>query len=817
MPHLLKELKFVKLREFLENYALDELPPLVDRVYIRTSRVPVISTFTTTLRGTEIVSLAIKQLLSQDPQNHLCAGYIKQSSTDSSSSMICYCPSTTLILLKSHEWMTLMRCIGDELTLFLLTECMVLQEMGGRYIFLAGRSRSLVTKEKSDVLDRCVIFQKHIRRIKFGSQDVFEYVFDGHDLGKYKKMQDSMRECLDRMSDRFKRAAPTPAFMSYFSDELDVENKHDVMQCSIEPARLSRFLAAVLVKLLKGTVFGHNLGVLRAKISLFVHRNRYETMSREELMRHFRVSEFGFFSCRRCTRHETTVRNRVAYRFLKYIFEQLLIPIISKYFYSTETSFSKFKVYYFPRASWKHFASIYTEAFLERFDLLKKPCLGSYSKIRCIPKRKGIRPIVNMSKSGGGSVPTNKQIYPEFCVLREEMANDIGNSVLNYGRIYERLREYLTRSSEPQYIIRLDLSSCFDNIQQAKLVELIGGLFSKRKYCLKSFVLVEKSCEEIRQRIVSKVVEKARPADSLMGSPEFARNRIVREIVTQKILLRNEMIRNLTDVVTNHVVKHGSRYYVQRTGIAQGLVLSTLFCSIYFAHIDRLYFNKAIGKGMLLRYVDDFLIMTPDVEEIKEFLRVSESLSHLGVNFSTEKFESNFGIEDHYRAGLPLDEILKANFAMNDKKIIWCGSIFSNRGFSVKPHCLDEYFTFSVAHSSSRPGAALMGKMGRLLKNKMALVYINKHNSKVYENVFDALFFCGKRLILFMKRLGFINPGFVHRLLEKSKRLVFKTCRDRDIGITWTKMDAMANRAFLEAGVIGYLETRAQERTDSRD
>jgi telomerase reverse transcriptase len=816
MPHLLKELGLRKLREFLRNYNLADLPSVVDRIYIRTDDPPAITSFANTLRGVELVAHAVKRLLSQDPQNHLCAGYAKQPSGlgEAGFSVICHCPNASLVFLKSHEWSMLMRCIGDELTLFLLTKCTMVQEVDGRYVFLAGRFKSLAAREdakKGDVLNRCVIFQKHIRKVGFSSKAMFEYVFAGHDTSKYRRIQDSMKGCLDRMEFNSKKLALTPIFTSLFSNELDVEHKHDVMQCAVEPARVLRFLSTICRKLLKGVLHGHNFGMLRAKISLFVHRNRYETMGREELMRYFRVSELAFFSCRRCSRHEATFRSKVVHRFFKYVFEHVLIPVISRYFYSTEASFSRFKVYYFPRASWRHFSSIYTEIFLEKFEKTQDPP-PTYSEIRCIPKKRGVRPIVNMSKSTGGGISINRKVYPEFCVLRGEVGSSLENSVLSYEQIYEKAREYLMGCDEPQYIVKLDLASCFDNIGQDELVRLISGLFSKKKYCLKSFVLLEKSCGELRQRVVSKVVERVRSAGPLMKSLDSARNRIVKEIVTQKILLRNEMIDNLIDVVKGHVVKYENEYYVQRVGIAQGSVVSTLLCSIYFAHLDKLYLNKVVRRGMVLRYVDDFLVMTPDVEEIKGLLRVLESLSHLGVHLSTEKIESNFGVEECYKNGGGLGEVLKTKFLMSDRRIAWCGSVVGNRGFSIKPHYLDKYFAFSVAHSSIRPGTALVAKMRRLLVNKMALLYINKHNVKVYENIFDSLFFCGKKLALFLGRMGFVNPSFALRLLEKSRELVFEICADREIGITRAKLKIIADKAFRESGILRYIGTKGSKR-----
>ena len=61
------------------------------------------------------------------------------------------------------------------------------------------------------------------------------------------------------------------------------------------------------------------------------------------------------------------------------------------------------------------------------------------------------------------------------------------------------------------------------------------------------------------------------------------------------------------------------KYYIQTGGISQGSVLSTLLCSIYYADMEREFFNITEDE-LLMRIVDDYLYVTPSQESAVKFL-----------------------------------------------------------------------------------------------------------------------------------------------------------------------------------------------------
>lgn len=808
MSKLLEDLGFQTLRVFLDNYGFAALPDVVDRIYIKTDMVPTITSFGNSLRNTELIALAIRTLLSRDQANHLCAGYARQSSVSSGSSpkIICYSPNVSLNLFKSHEWSRLIQSVGDELILFILTRCSVVQAFNGCHIFLAGNLGNICrpSEKAGDAIDRSVLFHRQTNKVYFCSYEAFEYIFDFHNPEKYKALRKDTRAALDEVEQFWRRLPLGSVFKSYFKDELAVEGRSGILECEVRSSKLVDFLFLVSKKLLKNIFDRHAFRIFKSKISLLVHRNRYESISKNEMIKHFRTSRLGFFRSPGCGRHEFILRQSVAMRFITYIVSNLFVPIISKYFYSTETSFSKFKVHYFPRSSWGHFSNIYIRRFLKNFAPVSKEEVDMYSEMRCIPKKTGARVIVNMSKARDRRQSINKSVYPEFCILREESGSKLGNSVLGYSGMYDKLVHYLKESTGPLYILKLDLSNCFDNIPQDGIINVVREIFKKERYYTKTFSVVERTCGELKCRQVHKVTEVVKPISAIMDELRISSDRIVKENASQKVLTKERVEENIISLIRKSFIKHNGRFFVQKTGIPQGSVLSTLLCSLYYGNVDNLYFNKIFRKGIFVRYVDDFLIITPSLDEIIGFLDMSNSLSHLGIKFSREKIESNFGIEEYLQDSIDVELVTRNRdkLVIRDKHVVWCGSRIYPDGFSIKPHFVDPYFSFSIAHSCTRPGRALMSKMKNLLRNKTSPIYLDPCNKKRYENIYDVFFFYGKKLILFLRRMEFVNRPFVERMMEHPKALIHRICKKRGIHVTREMVEAMASRAFHKSGVM---------------
>jgi telomerase reverse transcriptase len=813
MLRLLTSLHFQTLRSFLSEYVTEDLPDVVDTIYVRSSSTPSITSLECTQSSVSLISNAVRHFVEGGISNQLCSGYIQSTDTAVSGKILCTSPCMSSNILKSHEWMCIMNRIGDELAMHLLTECTIVQKVRNTYVLLAGDFNSLYKLHQKPVdlyINRDTIFHRHTRVVRFVAAKAFEYIFQGHNLDKYKAIQADVMHVLQKIERNVVHLPLSPMFKSYFHDEIDVGSKTCIMECSIKPSKLVDFLFLVSKKLLADVFDFESFRILKSRISLLVHRNRYEKISNVEIVKYFKISRLKFFRSARCTRHEFCIRARVVSRFLAYVTENIFVAVISKHFYSTEASFSKFKVYYFPRSSWRYFSSMHIGSFLDKFEAMEPHKLCLYSELRCIPKANGMRVVFNMSKARNGKQSINSRVYPEFCILRNECYGNLGNSVINQAGMYEKLAPYLSSVVGLVYILKVDVSGCFDSIPQEHVMRIVRDTINKSTYYISSVSALEAVGAEVRFR------QMYRASDSMMTANTITddacgvrlRNRLVRENAGQRVLRKEEVCSAIARVINKNVVKYHGKYFVQRTGIPQGSIASTLLCSLYYNRIDELYFNEILKKGMLVRYVDDFLVISPSIDEVLRFLQAFESISHLGMNFSSQKIESNFGVERYMKQP---DWIMhaamhKSELRIINKPVVWCGMKIYANGFCVKPCIADPYMMFSITHAAHHPGRGVAVKISNMLRNRMSRMYIDCSNLKMYENIYDIFLLCGKKLVLHLKRMDFINQKFVAKVLESSKRFVMKACRERGVNISKRMMESMSSKAFEKSGVYRVLQ-----------
>ena len=124
------------------------------------------------------------------------------------------------------------------------------------------------------------------------------------------------------------------------------------------------------------------------------------------------------------------------------------------------------------------------------------------------------------------------------------------------------------------------------------------------------------------------------------------KNTIFVETIVNQFRDTDELLKLLSEHVRNNIVKIGKKFYRQKEGIPQGSVLSSLLCNYFYADIEatHLPFLQS-SDSLLLRLIDDFLLITQNRSHAKQFLQIMhDGLPTYGVSVNPDKTLVNFEV-----------------------------------------------------------------------------------------------------------------------------------------------------------------------------
>lgn len=175
------------------------------------------------------------------------------------------------------------------------------------------------------------------------------------------------------------------------------------------------FLLAVWRRLIPESLYGSdtkNGKHLEHCVSQLVRLRRHETLSVHYLLQKFSLSPLAYVPSVSLGPHHQALAQRIAGRLLKWVFAEILIPIVSHSFYATETSLptsGRLRVFYYRKAVWARLASLSMQQMVTQGRLRPVASeeeaarisgvakLGAaIPRLRLVPKASKVRPIVNL-------------------------------------------------------------------------------------------------------------------------------------------------------------------------------------------------------------------------------------------------------------------------------------------------------------------------------------------------------------------------------------------------------------------------------------
>jgi telomerase reverse transcriptase len=554
-------------------------------------------------------------------------------------------------------------------------------------------------------------------------------------------------------------------------------------------------------------------------------------------------------------------RKEIFFEFIYYLFTSILIPLIRGNFYVTESQLHRNRLFYFRHDVWRRIttrplANIKSSMFEElNIDEAKKILSNrklGYGSLRLLPKSTSIRPILNLklrpimttARAGrrqqklGYSV--NSTIAPIHGMLdfeRRRRDHLLGSGINSVGDIHLRLKAFKEslvakgwNKDTPLYFVKVDIQSCFDTIPQQNLVRLVETLIPEETYHYVNYVTVRPGnefasmwpqgsdkCKTLRRFLGRATATSEHLTDSIAnGSVPGRRNTVFVDTVKQHKHSSAALLDLLDAHVRSNLVRIGKKYFRQRNGIPQGSVISSLLCNLFYAEMERDvlgFLQPDNATVLLLRLIDDFLLVTPDSEVAMRFLRVMlKGQPAYGISVNPAKSLVNFAASID---GAQIPRLVDTTL------FPYCGSLVDTQTLEIfkdQDRILDgaESVTAALTNSlsiepSRAPGRSFHRKALASIKLTMHPMYLDTaHNSQsaVLSNLYSTMVTAAMKMYRYTRSLPNLahpRPEVVVRTIHDVIQLGYRMVRGQH-GLCAATIQYLGAAAFHL--VLGRKQTR---------
>uniref|UniRef100_A0A8C3DH96 Telomerase reverse transcriptase n=1 Tax=Corvus moneduloides TaxID=1196302 RepID=A0A8C3DH96_CORMO len=444
------------------------------------------------------------------------------------------------------------------------------------------------------------------------------------------------------------------------------------------------FVRECLDKVIPAELWGSNHNKCRflKNVKVFISRGKFAKLSLQELMWRMRVNDCMWLRLGKgghfVPADEHCFREELLAKFLYWLMDTYVVELLRSFFYITETMFQKNMLFYYRKLIWgklqnigirNHFVKVQLRPLSsEEIETIRqKKFVPVASKLRFIPKPNGLRPIVKVS---GVVEPQalsresrekkmnhyNTQLKNLFSVLNYERtinASFIGSSVFGKDDIYKTWKQFVTKVLEsggeipPFYCVKADVSKAYDAIPHKKLVEVISRVLKPEKrtvYCIRRYAVIMITPSGKAKRLYRRHVSTFK--DFMPDMKQFVSQlqenaSLQNAIVVEQSLTFNETSSSLFNfflqMIHNSILEIGNRYYLQCCGIPQGSILSTLLCSLFYGDMENKLLSGIQQDGVLIRLIDDFLLLTPHLMKARTFLSYTCTSIRSSLSFNSSR------------------------------------------------------------------------------------------------------------------------------------------------------------------------------------
>ncbi|KAJ7414301.1 telomerase reverse transcriptase [Willisornis vidua] len=494
------------------------------------------------------------------------------------------------------------------------------------------------------------------------------------------------------------------------------------------------FVRECLQQVIPAELWGSNHNKCRflKNVKTFISRGKFAKLSLQELMWKMRVNDCIWLRLGKgdhfVPADEHCFREELLAKFLFWLMATYVVELLRSFFYVTETMFQKNMLFYYRKFIWSklqnigirsHFAKVRLQPLsseeIEAFH--QKKIIPVASKLRFIPKKDGLRPIAKVKGVAQAQTLSRQsrakkmrhydtQLKNLFSVLDYERTINpsfIGSSVFGKDDTYKKWKQFVTKVLDSGgeiphfYCVKADVSRAYDSIPHDKLVEVISRVLKperKTVYCIRRYAVIMVTTSGKARKVST--FKDFMPDMMQFVSHLQERDSLHNAIIVEQSLTFNETSASLFNfflqVIHYNILEIGNRYYLQTCGIPQGSILSTLLCNLCYGDMENKLLHGVQQDGVLIRLIDDFLLLTPHLLQARTFLRtLAMGIPEYGFVINSDKTLVNFPVGDR-PARSKFKQLPDCHF------IPWCGLL-------LDIEALDVYCDYSsLLFSSFHPG-----------------------------------------------------------------------------------------------------------------
>ncbi|AOW03957.1 YALI0D12188p [Yarrowia lipolytica CLIB122] len=346
------------------------------------------------------------------------------------------------------------------------------------------------------------------------------------------------------------------------------------------------------------------------------------------------------------------------------LFEQLMIwvtnrflpQILRSFFYFTDSLTSDQIIYRHPVWQRKTRSTLQELKRTQFSSKVLTPSDLGISKFRLMPKKSGFRPIVSLgrpvqSPRGKKPISVNKKLSKLYKILYQEFRlggnNKCGlDSVHLLKKVLGKYEKAIKGQIQGLKFVKIDVTAAFDTIPASKVKDISKRLLDCESYSLHSHsrILPMSSKTVLRWFTTSRACN-GRSEGALQAFRRLGNKGIIVDENKSDSVGKQLLYKLLNDHLFRNDVFIDGQVHRQVRGIPQGSILSSLFCSMVYEEMVREKFSDLVDRPdtCLMRFVDDFMLITTDTAIATEFLnRALKGLPDYGVSVNRSKCLVNF-------------------------------------------------------------------------------------------------------------------------------------------------------------------------------